>query len=144
MSAGRGAAHQILQLPHGAGLHHLGGDGVGAAPAAQRSGFSRGACRQGVGPKAQSLEAMEARRKRISRIKGNHHQGRYSLPRRLGQRSGSRATDSGLAQRADGGLPTFIRVAMKPALMIRTANGLQWQRSSNPSHNAVRAALATP
>ena len=66
------------------------------------------------------------------------------MPRLLGRRSRSRATDSGLAHSAGGALPTVIGVAMKPALMIRTENGLPWQRSSNPSHNAVSAALAAP
>jgi hypothetical protein len=33
---------------------------------------------------------------------------------------------------------------MNPALMIRIANASPWQRSSNPSHNAMSAALAAP
>jgi hypothetical protein len=67
---------------------------------------------------------MGAGRTRISRINGDHHQGKYSIPRLFGRRNKSRATDSGLAHRASGAFPIVIGVAMKPALMMRTAKGL--------------------
>ena len=137
----RCTTHQLLQLLHAAGLHHLGRHWIGAPPTHQGA---RLALEAGGESCHHSLEATEAGRRRTSSISGAHHQGRYSMPRLFGRRSRSRATDSGLAHRAGGALPTVIGVAMNPALMIRTENGLPWQRSSRPSQNAVSAALAAP
>ena len=81
---------------------------------------------------------------RTKSINGDHHQGRYSIPLLFGRLSKARAMYSGLAQRIGGAFPTVMGVAMKPALMMRTAKGLPWQRSSKPSHRVVSAALAAP
>ena len=51
------------------------------------------------------------------------------MPRLLRLCSRSWAADAGLVQSAGGALSTVIGVAMKPALMIRTANGLPRQLS---------------
>jgi hypothetical protein len=66
------------------------------------------------------------------------------MPRLLRLWSLSWAADAGLVQSAGGALSTVIGVAMKPALMIRTANGLPRQSSDCRQTGAFTATLTMP